>query len=201
MRWWISKFSTLGHRGTASSPGLWDTAPMNHGVVAQALCRDGAAILFGSIAWPRPYFPTTTERAQIVAELIPSWAIATGSTAAWVWTGCGQPEPWSVLRRPSPAVSPLDRTQWRALARNPAHHRVVTIGALTLLNRRDTAREVSCGPGSVDVASAQVFLLLDAEMSQKDLRERRTTQRERDHATRVLDRVATLRALYPDITR
>lgn len=176
---------------------------MQPDVVLHSRRSDGLGLLLGSLWWPRPYYPTRDERASLVASALPMWAIATGSTAAWVWSGFGEAQPWSVLRQRHPAISPIERTHWGAHAVNPDHHRVVTLAGLALLNRADTAREVLLGTGPIDSSAAQVFALSGetrAELQQQ-CGQRRTTATQREHAVRVLDRVDHLRRSYPDITR
>lgn len=164
---------------------------------------DGLGTSLGSLWWPRPYFPGRYERARLVADALPEWAIATDWTAAWVWTGFGYPEPWRVLRRLTPAISPLERNQWRALALSPRHHRVVTIAGLAVLSQEDTTREVLVGVGSPDIAATQVMMLTNQSTSAlaELVGRRRSTPSQRSHAAEVLQRLTQLLESYPDITR
>ncbi len=176
---------------------------MHSPALLHSWASDGLGTSYGSLWWPRPYFPGRYERARLVAAAVPDWAIATDSTAAWVWTGFGYPEPWRVLRRPAPAISPLERNAWRALALNSLHHRVVTISGLAVLTPEDTTREVLMGAGSPDIAATQVMMLTDhttAALAELVL-VRRSTATQRTHAAAVLQRLTQLRARYPDITR
>lgn len=164
---------------------------------------DGLGLVLGSLWWPRPYYPTRVERAALVAAALPAWAVASGVTAGWVWGGFGAPEPWCVLRHHTPAISPLERTQWAALTLNPTHHRIVNVAGLSLLTVLDTVRELLLGPSAIDTAAAQVFALTGADHVQLMglCSQRRATGLQRQHATEVLHRVDQLHRLYPDITR
>lgn len=160
------------------------------------------AIPIGSLLWPRPYFPTRWERAQWVANVLPSWAIASGITAGWVWTGMGYPTPWQVLRDELPGLSPLERTSWQARLRSEAHHSVETIGKIRLLSSQSTAVEVLLRGHNIDAGAAQLLFLLGANSSLDQLLgQRRTSPTERHHAEVMLERAKLLRNRYPDITR
>lgn len=165
--------------------------------------RAGTALRIGSLVWPRPYFPTLHERASLIAEVLPAWAIASGRTAGWVWTGMGQPEPWSVLRPAQPAPSPLERMEWGARTLNPVHHPVQRIQGLRLVTPEATAVDILLHDSCPDVAGAQVVML--SSFSTLSLRERcherRMTQRRRRRLERLLSAVDALRERYPDITR
>lgn len=176
---------------------------MNHTAVHYGRQSEGLGLWLGSLWWSRPYYPTRLERAALVAQALPPWAVASGSTAAWVWSGFGSAEPWCVLRRHAPAISPLERTHWRALTLNPLHHRVETVGRLSLLGVPDTVREVLLGAGAIDVAAAQVFALTGGNRATLlDLcSQRRATAAQRQHADSVIQRLEKLRRHYPDITR
>lgn len=176
---------------------------MNPTVVHRSRESDGLGLVLGSLWWPRPYYPTRVERATLVAAALPAWAVASGGTAAWVWSGFGKPEPWSVLRRHSPAISPLERTRWAALTLNPVHHRVETLAGLSLLGIIDTVREVLLGTGAIDTAATQVCVLTAANYEQLAglCSQRRASPEQRTHAQQVLTRVEQLRRSYPDITR
>jgi hypothetical protein len=169
----------------------------------QAMRSDGLVMIFGSLLWTRPYFPTRHERATLVKQALPRWAIASGNTAGWVWTGMGRPEPWTILRPSRPAISPLERTQWRARALNSAHHRVVVLSGLSLLTQTDTAREIALGEGPIDECAAQIHCLSRCSTAELPHRfhDRRSSATEQAHAAAVVGRLGQLRELYPDITR
>jgi hypothetical protein len=175
---------------------------MESDVVRYSRQSDGLGVVLGSLWWPRPYYPTRVERAALVAQALPRWAVASGGTAAWVWSGFGYAEPWCVLRHQTPAISPLDRTRWAALTLNPTHHAVENLSGLTLLGVRDTVREVLLGAGDIDAAAAQVWALTnDDHQSLWNLcRQKRANNLQRHHAEKVLRRVDQLRSRYPDIT-
>jgi hypothetical protein len=168
----------------------------------QSRASDGYGMLIGSLWWSRPYYPTRYERATLLAATLPQWAIATGITAAWVWTGFGSPEPWSILRPGKPEISPMDRQHWGARAINP-QHTVTSISGLSLLCPQDTTLEVLLRGGPSDSGAAQIVMLTTetSEELREQLRARRTTSLQRAQAQQLLARVDLLRATYPDITR
>jgi hypothetical protein len=165
--------------------------------------RAGTAMRIGSIVWPRPYFPTVHERARLIAGLIPSWAIASGRTAGWVWSGMGLPEPWNVLRPAQPAPSPLDRMEWSARTLNPAHHHVEHFEGLTLVAPQAAVLDILLTEHCPDTAGAQVAMLTESPTGA--LRERclvgRTTSVQRSRMEEHLAAIDALRRCYPDITR
>jgi hypothetical protein len=175
----------------------------HHASHHQAMSRQGEIILFGDLVWPRPYFPSAPERAALLRDALPTWVIVSGTTAGWVWTGMGMPEPWCVLRVEKPGLSPLERTKWRAALWSPVHHSSTRLAGLTLLDKDCTAREVLLGSAPVDVAVAQLLFLTrddDATLRSR-CGERRASATQRKHAERVLERLAVARGHYPDITR
>jgi hypothetical protein len=165
--------------------------------------RAGNALRIGSIVWPRPYFPTIHERAALVAGLIPSWAIASGRTAGWVWTGMGLPQPWNVLRPVTPAPSPLDRMEWGARTVNPAHHAVESLEGLAIVAPEATVVDILLREDCPDTASAQVIMLsgTPTERLRQLCLTRRTTPGQRHRLEILLEAVEGLRRRYPDITR
>jgi hypothetical protein len=171
------------------------------------LAREGHIQILGTLVHRRPWFPGRLERAALVAAALPHWAVASGITAGWVWTGMGRAEPWSVLREEKPGLSPLERTAWRARLRSP-HHRVTQLGGLRLLTPECSLREILLGADGIDVCATQVLILSapgPAPQSMRELRhtigQRRASAANRFHAIEVLARVEHLRAHYPDITR
>jgi hypothetical protein len=70
-----------------------------------ALALDGVLWRDGSVIAGSASPPLHLERAALLAERLPDWAIAAGHTAGWVWTGLGHPEPWSLFRPLSPSIS------------------------------------------------------------------------------------------------
>ena len=163
----------------------------------------GTAVRLGGLVWPRPYFPTLHERAAFIAGLIPAWAIASGRTAGWVWTGMAQPEPWSVLRPLHPAPSPLERMHWGARTCNPLHHPRHVLQGLQLLTPEATAMDILVRERSVDVASAQVAMLSETPTQTLRARcvERRMTRDRRQALEAIFSALDALRQRYPDITR
>lgn len=153
--------------------------------------------------WPRPYFPSLWERAALVKAHMPHWAIATGQTAGFVFTGMGSPEPWTLLRHAIPAISPLERTAWSSSLVNPENHHLVNISGLWLTNREDTVMETLLRIGPVKTAATHILMLCTT--SAEDLLTMTVTRRAgpqtREFAQAVLSELAELRANYPDITR
>lgn len=165
--------------------------------------RMGYAMMVGSLVQDRPWFPTLIERAMLVKKALPSWATASGTTAGWVWTGMGNPDPWCVLRPAHPEVSPLERTLWRARQWNPRHHEVTLVNGLSLLTTRSCVREILLGGADIDVSATQIMMLSNAaeETLRHQSLERRASATHRSHSREILERLAYLRATYPDITR
>ncbi len=165
--------------------------------------RAGTAVRVGSILWPRPYFPTVHERASLVAGLIPPWAIATGRTAGWVWTGMGLAEPWNVLRPAQPAPSPLERMEWGARTLKSNQHQIEVLGGLTLVSPETAALEILLRDGCPDSAATQVAMLsaLPTHHLRRRALERRVTLAQRRQLETLLAAVDDVRRRYPDITR
>ena len=163
---------------------------------------DGLSVSIGSLTFERPWFPSTNERAQLIREVLPPWAIASGTTAGWVWTGIGHPDPWRVLREATPALSPLVRTTWKARIRNPQRHGVCQVSGLTVLDPDSTALDIAYCDASVDVCATQI-LLLGSPMDAFSPRHAptRVSDARKSRAALVARRVTELRELYPDITR
>lgn len=174
---------------------------MNH-TLNRSLILSGHALDMGSLRWVRPYFPTRDERAELVGSFLPSWAIASAHTSGWVWTGMGSPEPWSVLRMESPALSPLERQRWHAGVTSP-HHTVQTMGALRLLDPCSTVMEILLRCENIDSAAAQIVTLqphIDVPLDTLPYR-RRASPASRTRAGHIMERVSWLHEHYPDITR
>lgn len=164
---------------------------------------EGLHLSLGVLEFSRPWFPTVSERANLVRTQLPAWAIASGSTAGWIWTGMGCPSPWSVLRHRTPALSPLARTEWSARVVNEKTHRLLEINGLRLLNPLSTAREVQFSGTDIDASAAQILVLVGPspfEVLGSNSAQRRSPT-ERARARLVAERLATLVKLYPDITR
>ena len=104
---------------------------------------DGYSLSLGGLYWPRPYFPSRTERALLIGQSLPHWAIPTGNTAGWIWTGMGLPTPLTVLRPRTPALSPLEREHWRAREVRDSRHTVVEVAGQSILDPLSTEIELS----------------------------------------------------------
>jgi hypothetical protein len=172
-------------------------------VLEQAQIANGHSLRIGSMVWPRPYFPTRAERAQLIKTYLPGWAIASAQTAGFIWTGMGSPEPWMLVRHPFPALSPLVRTDWPSSVRSPNRHRLELISGLLVTCPEDTAIEILLHEGNVDSATAQLLIL--TRDSVRDLRAasmaRRAAPKVRDFTSKVLTKLSEYRSNYPDITR
>ena len=175
---------------------------MSH-IPAKSLVLQGDGLALGSFAWPNAHFPTLWERATLVAVQLPSWAIASGSTAAWVWTGMGAPEPWCVLRPEHPARSPLERTHWRAKLLSPRHHTTQKVAGLVILTPMSTAQALLLSPHPVDATAAQLWALEPhcALPFTEMVTNRRASRKTRATAHATLAHLAQLKMVYPDITR
>lgn len=176
---------------------------MHPSVEQQSQVADGHGLRIGPMIWPRPYFPSRFERAGLVKQYIPAWGIATGQTAAFVFTGMGSPEPWTLLRHPVPAVSPMQRTAWASSLVNPDNHRLICLAGLSLTCPEHTVMETLLRKGPIDQAATQLLVL--TTRSGDDLAHevslRSAGPETRAHAALVLAELEKLRATYPDITR
>ena len=162
---------------------------------------DGYSLSLGGLYWPRPYFPSRTERAALIGQSLPHWAIPTGNTAGWIWTGMGLPTPLTVLRPGTPALSPLEREHWRAREVRDSRHTVVDVAGQSILDPLSTEIELLSHGRDIDSAATQIlFLRTLREQEGHPIATRMSpSQRERAHA--VLQRVRELAERYPDITR
>ena len=170
--------------------------PLDHSAIS-----DGDSLSLGGLYWPRPYFPSRTERAVLIGQSVPHWAIPTGNTAGWIWTGMGLPTPLTVLRPSTPALSPLERERWRAREVRDARHTVVNLAGQKILDPLSTENELLRHGRDIDSAATQILFLrfLRDEGSLPLPTRMSEAQRERAHA--VLERVGILSERYPDITR
>ncbi len=162
---------------------------------------DGYSLSLGGLYWPRPYFPSRTERAVLIGQSLPHWAIPTGNTAGWIWTGMGLPTPLTVLRPSTPALSPLEREHWRAREVRDSRHTVVEVAGQSILDPLSTEIELLSHGRDIDSAATQILFLrsLREQVGQPIATRMSQSQRERAHA--VLQRVRVLTERYPDITR
>ena len=162
---------------------------------------DGYSLSLGGLYWPRPYFPSRTERALLIGQSLPHWAIPTGNTAGWIWTGMGLPTPLTVLRPRTPALSPLEREHWRAREVRDSRHTLVEVAGQSILDPLSTEIELLSHGRDIDSAATQILFLrsLREQVGQPIATRMSQSQRERAHA--VLQRVRVLTERYPDITR
>ncbi len=166
-----------------------------------ALALDGVLWRDGSVIADSASPPLHLERAALLAERLPDWAIAAGHTAGWVWTGLGHPEPWSLFRPLSPSISPLARAEWKP--RSSRHIDRHQIGALYLLSAQATIIDLLTAPGDDDVAASQLFALTAPEELGTHVSEQRRgwNSRQRDRARVRVARVRQWWRDYPDVTR
>ena len=170
--------------------------PTEHGAIV-----DGEALSLDGLYWPRPYYPTRIERANLIAAHIPAWDTATSHTSGWIWTGMGSPLPFAVLRPSQPAISPLERELWRARELRTPDHKTATIGGHRVLDTSSTEAELLAQSRDIDRAATQIFFLRQehAHLSADTSLRMSAQQRERAHL--IVERVLTLQETYPDITR
>lgn len=176
---------------------------MNPELKAHLAVRAGQGVAIGSVFSPRPWYPSRWERATLLLHHLPSWAIASGVTAGWVWSGIGQPEPWSLLRPVRPEISPLERTAWKARVLNATRHHVVSIANLTLLDVPSAVIDILLSCAAIDTCASQLIVMTSLPRNSllDGLRSTRCRPVQRQHALEVLDALDRLRETYPDITR
>lgn len=172
------------------------TTPHQHGAIA-----DGEALSLDGIFWHRPWFPSRVERAGIMREVLPGWAIPTAHTAGWIWTGMATPFPLAVLRPSSPALSPLERQSWGAREFRDNHHTLSYIAGCPVLDEASTVVEILTRTHHIDRAATQILFLHNGLNSAALLPRPRMSPRQRERAHRILQRVHELADAYPDITR
>jgi hypothetical protein len=172
-------------------------------VEEQSQVADGHSLRIGPMIWPRAYFPSRFERAALVKQYIPTWGIATGHTAGFVFTGMGSPEPWTLLRHPVPAISPLQRTAWMSSLVNPENHRLICLAGLWLTCPEHTVMETLLRRGPIDQAATQLLMLTTRSVEDlaQEISLRRAGTETRARAASILVELGKLRATYPDITR
>ena len=168
-----------------------------------ALALDGVLWRDGSVIANSAGPPLLTERASLVAQVLPEWAIAAGHTAGWVWTGLGHPEPWSLFRPQRPAISPLSRAGWKPRSTKRPGMTTTSLGALRVLTREATVTDLLTAPGDDDVAAAQLYALSNDHSLTRSIDQIRAavTTRQRDRARVRIARVRQWWRDYPDVTR
>ena len=172
-----------------------------HTVSQQSSLSDGEALSFGGLLWPRPYVPARVERATLVHSALPAWAIPSGTTAAWIWTGMGLPTPLTVLRPSSPAISPLVREYWKARELLESRHHVTTVGGYTVLDPLSTERDLFTHDDSIDSCATQILFLRALTHPSRPLGALRLSPTQRERMAVIEERIARLQRRYPDITR
>jgi hypothetical protein len=178
------------------------TAPLSD-TERHSLHLDGHEWRIQSIYTDRREPPLRDERAALIAQRLPEWAVAAGHTAGWVWTGLGKPEPWAVLCATSPALSPIARTQWKPRAKTLEAYELVAIRGLTLLGRLECAADLLSHLGEDDVAAAQLYsLITEEELNAVVARVRESmNQASRDRARRRVAQVRQWWRDHPVVTR
>ena len=172
-----------------------------HTVSQQSSLSDGEALSFGGLLWPRPYFPARVERATLVHSALPAWAIPSGTTAAWIWTGMGLPTPLTVLRPSSPAISPLVREYWKARELLGSRHHVTTVGGYTVLDPLSTEGDLFTHDDSIDSCATQILFLRALTHPSLPQSALRLSPVQRERMAFIEEKVAHLQRRYPDITR
>ena len=132
-----------------------------------SLRLDGLSGGHGTLTWPHPSPPLLRERATLVAAVLPNWAIATAQTAGWVYTGLGRAEPWALYAPRSPAISPLQRRQWKPRNPSPEPHDLQKLCGLTLTTPEKTTSDLLVWPGADEVAACQLFEMADPDTLQR----------------------------------
>lgn len=184
-----------------------DTPSMQHvfqDAEERALRLDGLSGAHGSLAWPHPAPPLLRERATLVASIIPSWAIAAAQTAGWVYTGLGRAEPWALCAPRSPAISPLQRREWKPRSPTPEAHELQTLSGLTLTTPSRTLSDLLVWPGDDEIAACQLFEMADHVTLQRATERALYAARTATMAQRVRVRSALTRKWwedYPLVTR
>jgi len=170
----------------------------------RSLRLDGLSWSHGSVNWPSPTPPLMAERAELISRIIPDWAIAAAHTAGWVYTGLGRAEPWALVCKKGPAISPLVRREWKPRSSTVADSQIQRIRGLTLTSSHRTLQDLLEWPGNDEVAACQLFDLatndtLEAAAAQALRRSRTARTSHRIHIRTTL----TQRwwDAYPFVTR
>jgi hypothetical protein len=140
----------------------------------------------------------------MVRDIVPGWAIAAAHTAAWVYTGMGRAEPWALCALSKPAISPLQRREWRPRSISLESQDIVGIRDLTLTSVSRTLYDLLTWPGSDEVAACQLYLLATAPDLERVLAPGRfppLTASTRDRARRRALLVQQWWRDYPLVTR
>jgi hypothetical protein len=175
-----------------------------HEAEERSMRLDGLSWSLGSLNWPSPTPPLMAERAEMVSRIIPDWAIAAAHTAGWVYTGLGRAEPWALICRRGPAISPLVRREWKPRSFTVSDSDLRTVRGLTLTSRQRTLQDLLRWPGDDELAACQLYDLADSDTLEaataEALKHSRTART--SHTIRV--RVALTKKWwdsYPFVTR
>ena len=170
-----------------------------------ALALDGHSWRQGSLISPHPAPPLLKQRAKLVYERIPDWAVVAGHTAGWVWSGMGRAEPWSLLAPIVPAISPMARQTWKPRSQLGFENALTSVANLRLLSLEATQTDLLTCEGVDEQIACQLFCLMRPETIRAIVDRARqrpgytATKRER------LRRRVTLTRLWwdahPDVTR
>lgn len=128
-----------------------------------ALALDGHSWRQGSLISPHPAPPLLKQRAELVFDRIPEWAVAAGHTAGWVWSGMGRAEPWSLLAPTVPAISPIARQAWKPRSRQGFDDVLTRVGNLRLLSVEATQEDLLTCEGVDEQIACQLFCLIRPE--------------------------------------
>lgn len=169
-----------------------------------SLRLDGLSWSMGSLTWPHPAPPLLPERAELVRDLVPSWATVAAHTAAWVLTGMGRAEPWALCAPHKPAISPIQRREWKPRMITFSSDDTVTVRGLALTTVPRTIYDLLTWPGSDEVAACQLYLLATSHQLKRSLspgRYPRMTPSVSDRARRRKLLVEQWWRDYPLVTR
>lgn len=128
-----------------------------------SLRLDGLSWAEGSLVWPHPAPPLLAERAEMVRSIVPDWAIVAAHTAGWVYTGMGRAEPWALYAPSQPAISPLQRQQWKPRSGTLSPDEKASVRGLTLTHLGRTISDLLTWPGNDESAACQLYTLATPE--------------------------------------
>lgn len=134
-----------------------------------SLRLDGLSWSMGSLVWPHPAPPLLPERAELVRDIVPEWAIVAAHTAAWVLTGMGRAEPWALCAPSKPAISPIQRREWKPRTIGLTSKDISRVRGLAITTVPRTIYDLLTWPGSDEVAACQLYLLATTKTIRKVL--------------------------------
>ncbi len=170
-----------------------------------ALALDGRSWRQGSLISPHPAPPLLKQRAELVYERIPEWAVASGHTAGWVWSGMGRAEPWSLLTPTTPAISPIARQTWKPRSQKGFEDALTKVGNLTLLSVDATQVDLLTCEGVDEQIACQLFSLIRPKsirgVVERAQRRPGYTAAKRERLRRRVTLTRLWWAAHPEVTR